>query len=123
MRICTIKSWQMEIKMSKLELLNDTKFTPRTAAGAVMVEFSSPTCAPCRMVEPMLERLAEEFKGRVDFFKVNVNESPQTTARFRIRSVPTMLFLSNGNVTSQLVGAVSLQAIREKLEGLGENHA
>ncbi|HDP94291.1 MAG TPA: thioredoxin [Candidatus Aminicenantes bacterium] len=104
--------------MSKMEIVNDAGFNSRTASGAVLVEFSSPTCAPCRQIEPVLERMADEFKGKVQFLKVNVNDSPQTTARFRIRSVPTMLFMINGSVTGQLVGAVSFQAIQEKLSGL-----
>ena len=104
--------------MSKLEPVNDMKFDSQTATGAVVVEFSSPTCAPCRQIEPLLDRLAGEFAGRVRFLKVNVNESPMTTARFRIRSVPTLLFMQNGSVTTQLVGAVSLQAIIEQVRGL-----
>lgn len=108
--------------MSKLEIVKDAEFNSRTASGAVLVEFSSPTCAPCRQIEPVLERMANDFEGKVQFLKVNVNESPQTTSRFRIRSVPTMLFLSNGSVTGQLVGVVSPQAIEEKLRGLTGDH-
>lgn len=103
--------------MSKLETLTDNEFASRTSAGAALVEFSSPTCAPCRRIEPVLEQMAEEFSGKVRFLKVNVNECPMTTARFHIRSVPTLLFLWNGNVEAQLVGAVAPQAI---LDGLRE---
>lgn len=109
--------------MSKLEIVSDTGFNAGTASGAVLVEFSSPTCAPCRLIEPVLERMADEFKGKVQFLKVNVNDSPQTTARFRIRSVPTMLFMRNGSVTDQLVGAVSPQTIQEKLRNLAAGQA
>lgn len=104
--------------MSKLEILKDNEFATRTSIGAALVEFSSPTCAPCRRIEPMLEQLADEFSGKVNFLKVNVNECPMTTARFHIRSVPTLLFLRNGNVETQLVGAVAPQAILERLREL-----
>lgn len=109
--------------MSKLEIVNDAGFHAGTTSGAVLVEFSSPSCAPCRLIEPVLERMADEFKGKVQFLKVNVNDSPMTTARFHIRSVPTMLFMSNGSVTDQLVGAVSPQTILEKLRNLAGGRA
>jgi len=104
--------------MTKLEILKDSQFTTRIASGAALVEFSSPTCAPCRKIEPLLEKLADEFAGKVSFLKVNVNECPITTARFHIRSVPTLLFIRDGNVEAQLVGAVAPQAILERLRAL-----
>jgi thioredoxin 1 len=89
-------------------LLNDNK--------AVIVDFSSPTCAPCRQIEPWLQKIAANHPANVKIIKVNVNESPKTSARYLIRSVPTLLFVKNGSVKSQIIGTVNGTHIEEKLK-------
>jgi len=108
--------------MNALKAATDATFDTLTTSGPAVVEFSSPTCAPCKQIEPVLEKMAVEFTGQVRFLKINVNESPKSCARFRIRSVPTLLFMKGGTVSAQLVGAVAAPLIRERvMELLGRS--
>ena len=73
------------------------------AEGLVMVDFWAEWCGPCRAVAPMLEELAAETG--VTLMKVNVDENPELAARYNIRSIPTILFVEDGEVVDQVVGA------------------
>jgi thioredoxin 1 len=82
--------------------------------GLVMVDFWAEWCGPCRVIAPLLEQLAEASAGRVTLVKVNVDENPRLAARYDIRSIPTILFVKDGQVVDRVVGAAPaavLQAI------------
>jgi thioredoxin 1 len=74
--------------------------------GLVMVDFWAEWCGPCRAIAPLLEELAEASEGRVTLMKVNVDEHPGLAARYNIRSIPTILFVKEGQVVDRVVGAV-----------------
>jgi thioredoxin 2 len=76
-------------------------------------------CGPCLMIAPIVEQLAAELAGRVRVAKLNVDENPQTAARFRISSLPTMLLLSRGQEVGRLVGALPREAILQELARRG----
>ena len=84
------------------------------AEGLVMVDFWAEWCGPCRAVAPVLEELAEASDGEVTLLKVNVDENPGLAARYEIRSIPTILFVKDGEVVDRVVGAVP-KATLEKL--------
>jgi len=86
--------------------------------GVMMVDFWAEWCGPCRAVAPVLEGLAQESGGRVTLAKVNVDENPGLAARYGIRSIPTILFVKQGKVADQVIGAVPRAKIKEKLEAL-----
>jgi thioredoxin 2 len=81
----------------------------------VLVDCWAPWCGPCRMIAPVLDELAAEAKGRYVIAKLNVDENPQTSGRFGIRSIPTMLIFKNGQLIDTLVGAQPRQAIEARL--------
>ena len=84
----------------------------------LMVYFWAEWCQPCRAIAPALEELAEESKGSVSLAKVNVDDNPQLAARYGIRSIPTILFMKNGKVMDQVIGAVPKSQMKKKLDAL-----
>jgi thioredoxin 1 len=89
-----------------------------TADGVLMVDFWAAWCGPCRAIAPVLEDIARTSAGAVTLAKVNVDENPGLAARYGIRSIPTILFVKDGKVRDQLVGAVPKAQIQTKLAAL-----
>jgi thioredoxin 2 len=87
-----------------------------SASLPVLVDAWAPWCGPCRMIAPVLDQLAAESRGRYKIAKLNVDENPQTSGQFQIRSIPTMLIFKHGQVVDTIVGAVPKQAIAARLE-------
>lgn len=85
----------------------------------VLVDCWAAWCGPCRMIAPMLDELAAESRGRYVITKLNVDENPQTAARFQIRSIPTLLIFKNGQLVDTIVGLQPKQAIAQRLERQG----
>jgi thioredoxin 1 len=88
------------------------------AEGVMMVDFWAEWCGPCRAIGPVLEDLARSSSGTVTLAKVNVDENPGLAARYGIRSIPTILFVKDGKVRDQVVGAVPKSQIQAKLASL-----
>jgi thioredoxin 1 len=86
--------------------------------GLIMVDFWAEWCGPCRAIAPVLEELARDSAGRITLAKVNVDENHGLAARYAIRSIPTVLFVRQGKVLDQLIGAVPKAKIKEKLDAL-----
>ena len=88
------------------------------AGRPVMVDCWAPWCGPCRMVGPIMDQLAAESAGRYRIAKLNVDDNPQTSARFNIASIPTMLIFKDGKLIDRIIGAQPKQAIAERLQGI-----
>ncbi len=84
-------------------------------ATPVLVDFWAEWCAPCRMTAPVLEDLAKEKAGQIKVVKVNVDQNPATSEQFNIRSIPTLILFKDGRPVETLVGAMSKNALLERL--------
>jgi thioredoxin 1 len=73
---------------------------------AALVDFWAPWCGPCRTIGPVLEEIAKEYSGRVNVVKVNVDESPDTSRKYGVRSIPTLLFIHEGQVRQTQIGSL-----------------
>ena len=82
----------------------------------VVVDFWAVWCGPCRMIAPVVEELATEYAGKVQFAKLNVDENPNVSMKYGIRSIPTLLVFKNGKPVDQIVGAVPKRTIQAKVE-------
>lgn len=91
-----------------IETFTDANFDEIAAKAEklLIVDFSAEWCGPCRIVSPIVHELADEYNGRVITGEVNVDENPGITAKFRVRNIPTVLFIKNGEVVDKQVGAV-----------------
>jgi thioredoxin 1 len=83
-----------------------------------MVDFWAEWCGPCKMVGPVVEELAGEYKGKIKIAKMDVDHNRQTPAKFGIRNIPTLILFKGGEVINTIIGAQSKSAIEEELNKL-----
>lgn len=84
----------------------------------VVVDFWAAWCGPCRMVGPLIEEMHGEYDGRAVIGKVDVDQNPGVSAQFGVRSIPTILFIKNGEVVDKVVGAVPKATLTQKLDAI-----
>jgi len=101
------------------ETFTDANFEEKVIQSKklAVVDLSAEWCGPCRMVSPIIHELAAEYEGRIVAGELNVDDNPITTAKFKVRNIPTVLFIKNGEVVDKQVGAVpkaSFKALVEK---------
>ena len=95
---------------------NNFETTALGNEGVAVVDFWAEWCGPCRMISPIIEELSTEYDGKALIGKVNVDDNPEISMRYGIRSIPTILILKNGEVVDKQVGTTSKKALAQKIE-------
>jgi len=86
-----------------------------------VVDFWAEWCHPCKMIEPLMEELYTEYKDKINFYKLNVDDNSETPSRFYVMSIPTLLFVKNGEIVDRIIGAVPKKTIEERIKALLES--
>ena len=103
--------------MSKPVEITDSNFEKIINSDKpVLVDFWAEWCGPCKMIGPLVEELASEFEGKAIIGKVDVDTNPEVSAKFGIRSIPTLLVFKNGEIVDKQVGAVPKSVLSKKIE-------
>ena len=84
----------------------------------LVVDCWAPWCGPCRMIAPIIEELAKEFKGKVAFGKLNTDENMQVSMTYGIRSIPTLLYFKNGELANRTVGMMPKEMLAQQIKSL-----
>jgi len=97
----------------------DSNFKDEALNGGVaVVDFWAEWCGPCRLIGPIIEDLSNEYNGKVKVGKVNVDHNPQISMNYGVRSIPTILFIKDGEVVDKHVGTATKSALVSKIDAL-----
>ena len=96
--------------------LTDGNFEHEISFGVVLVDFHANWCGPCRMQDPILDEITKAYEGKVKIAKLNVDENPQTAAKYGVMSIPTLLLFKNGEVVKQMIGVQSKETLVEEFK-------
>ena len=86
--------------------------------GVAVVDFWAEWCGPCRLVGPIIDELSKEYEGKVTIGKLNVDHNPQVSMQFGVRSIPTILFIKEGQIVEKHVGTATKATLKQKIDAL-----
>jgi thioredoxin 1 len=100
--------------------LNSTNFESEVLKSdvPVVVDFWAAWCGPCRMIAPLVEKLADKYQGKVKFGKLNVDENHEIAAKYNVMSIPLLIFFKGGKQIDSSLGAVPESSLKPKVEAL-----
>ena len=95
--------------MGKVTAVSDSSFESDVLRSPipVLVDFWAEWCGPCKMLAPVLESVVDDYAGKINIVKINVDDNPETAPKFGIRGIPTLILFKNGEVAATKVGALS----------------
>ena len=96
-----------------MEIINTENFKEKVSEGLVLVDIFADWCGPCKMLAPVLERLAEEFGEDLHVYKVNVDNDMELARAFRVVSIPSLFLLKDGEVVNSTMGFQNIDALRK----------
>ncbi len=101
-------------------LLTDANFKSEVLQSAVpvLVDFWAEWCGPCRMLSPVVEKVAKDYSGKLKVGKLNVDDNPEVPSQYGIQGIPTLLVFKNGELVQRMVGFQSEDKIKSELDGL-----
>ena len=99
----------------KVPELTNGEFEDFTKKDIVLVDFFAEWCMPCLMMAPVMDELAEKFRGKIKFGKVNVEDNQEIARKFKISSIPNFVLMKNGKVIDNFIGAVPQEELEKRL--------
>jgi thioredoxin len=106
--------------MNKPIHINDSEFEEKVIKSPlpVVVDFWAPWCAPCKMIAPVLEKIANDYASKLTVVKVDTDQNPEWAIKFGVQGIPTVLFMDRGQLRDRMVGAGPSSMIKAKVDGL-----
>jgi thioredoxin 1 len=106
--------------MGNVHAISDNSFDTEVLKSSIptVVDFWATWCGPCKALAPKVEKLSEEFQGKIKFTKLDVDENPKTPPKYGIRGVPTLIVFKNGEAVKQVVGDQSIAQLTELLKSV-----
>ena len=101
-----------------IEAIGDDNFNNKVlnAEQLVLVDFWAEWCGPCKMIAPVLEKLAEQYKDKLTIVKLNVDQNSEKPAHYGVRGIPTLMFFKNGEVADTVVGALTQSELQAHID-------
>lgn len=97
-------------------ILDDSSYSSQIKKGITLIDFWAPWCMPCKIQGPIINELADELVGKANICKINIDDNKAAASKFGIRSIPTILIFSNGEVVKQLNGVKSKAALKKSID-------